>query len=241
MLTWGLALAGRQAAVTDEAIPFGFTRPILTPSDRIAATAALRGLGVHNDPTVPTLIYAGVLTRQLDVDGLVGAAELLSREGSRIKILVMGDGDRLGTLKDRTRHLGNLTLTGWVSQSVIAVAAEQAAAGLIAYRPTFDFESGLPNKVGEYLSYGLPVICSLRSGPTARFLKLHDAGIEYQFGDATSLAAACRTAEARWSARSRAPEDRLAMAQDQHLSADRSTNRLIAILEEMAAQPRTTS
>jgi hypothetical protein len=31
------------------------------------------------------------------------------------------------------------------------------------------------------------------------------------------------------------------MAQDQHLSADRSTNRLIAILEEMAAQPRTTS
>jgi glycosyltransferase involved in cell wall biosynthesis len=154
---------------------------------------------------------------------------------------VLGTGDRLADLKAATAGCENVISLGWVNQAVIEVVAQRSCAGLLCYRPTFDFESGLPNKIGEYLAYGLPVVSSLRRGPAAAFLLRHSAGITYEFGNAEGLASAVVTAMQLWNQRGGKPDRRLQEVQAVELNAERSCSRLVRLMERVAVDYRRTS
>jgi glycosyltransferase involved in cell wall biosynthesis len=96
-----------------------------------------------------------------------------------------------------------VVLTGWLSSAAIAVLMEWSAVALAAY--TAGVPQGLPNKIFEYLSAGLPILSSLR-GETERLLAQHDCGLSYQAGNAEGFQAALE--------RLKTPERRRAMGKN---------------------------
>ena len=59
-------------------------------------------------------------------------------------------------------------------------------AGILPYRSDRGFELSFPNKVGEYLSEGLPIISSI-DGVLSKFLEKEGIGLTYRNGDLEGL------------------------------------------------------
>ena len=58
--------------------------------------------------------------------------------------------------------------------------------GLLCYRNTRDFKDGWGNKVGQYLSYGLPLLTSAQ-GFAKSYINQFDCGIAYTEEDVLDL------------------------------------------------------
>ena len=63
---------------------------------------------------------------------------------------------------------------------------EMSHAGALPYRSDRGFELSLPNKVGEYLSEGLPILSSIK-GVLSEFLDAEGVGFTYKNQDADEL------------------------------------------------------
>ena len=95
-----------------------------------------------------------------------------------------GDGEKRSAWINQATGLGNVIFTGWAKTSQLTYLSEIADIGLMAY--TRDATQGLPNKIFEYLSSGLPILSSLQS-ETKKLLSKHSVGYTYQPGDANSF------------------------------------------------------
>lgn len=100
-------------------------------------------------------IYAGVLGKSSDVNWLIMAVEAIARRGDIVDIY--GSGDALEVLKKRCQANG-VTFHGFVAYPELAVGMEHADVGIAPYRCTDNFKLNLPNKVVEYMAFGLAII-----------------------------------------------------------------------------------
>ena len=66
--------------------------------------------------------------------------------------------------------LQNVVFTGWVNKHELKYLSDIADIGLMAYSK--GAPQGLPNKIFEYMSSGIPILSSLQ-GETEDFLKLN--------------------------------------------------------------------
>ncbi|MBI2389040.1 MAG: glycosyltransferase [Deltaproteobacteria bacterium] len=204
--------------------------PSASPDER---PTPARGLDITD--AQPRLLYAGGVPRTIDSETLAAAARSVPTNGLPLQIGLFGTGDRLERARELADRDGVMFVGGWVGRAEIAAAAAASAAGLVPYHPTPDFLMGMPNKVAEYLAFGLPVITSLHDGPVRRLCEGQEAGFLYTFGDATSLSRAMSSAVARWEARGRAAEARLQQLQRDTLDAARSTSSLADCLMSLAS------
>src|SRR5260370_7964074 len=101
-----------------------------------------------------------------------------------MQFVLSGSGERELEWKKQAGELRNVIFTGWVDSARIACLGQLASIGLAAYSPSAP--QGLPNKLFEYMAYGLPVVSSL-PGEAEAFLGESRCGITYKAGDAESL------------------------------------------------------
>ena len=109
-----------------------------------------------------------------------------------------------------------------------------ARLGLAAYAR--HAPQGLPNKLFEYLSAGLPVVSSLR-GETERFLSDSACGVTYPAGDAPALAALLQRLASDDTARREMGRRALALY-DAEFSAQQVYGRLADHLERLTPATR---
>ena len=183
-LEWGLRRAGRARASDDAIFPLGYRRPVVEEREVAAAGAELIAKGV--DPAKTIIWFVGMFGRTYDLRTVIDAARLLKSRGSGEAMFVLsGHGGDYESLMERAKGLDNVVFTGWLGKSQIAYMLRKASVGLMAYAA--NAPQGLPNKLFEYMSAGIPIASSLR-GETASLLERNQCGLSYSAGNATSLA-----------------------------------------------------
>lgn len=153
------------------------------------ATAAQRAReSQHPLDGMPYVLHTGGALKLRAFDDLVAAAESLQREGSDLRMVVLGvddlrdyaERDR-AALRRRADDAGVLLL-GNVSY---AEAQRWLAHARVAYLPLSDTPNnrmGMPNKLFEYSFFGLPVVAT-DLGIVAETIQRHDFGVLVPEGD----------------------------------------------------------
>ena len=175
---WGLKHAGRSAHEFDRVFPFGYPTTHLAQEDRHRAVVSLGNKGVDLSPQRITAVYVGTIGNQPELDPVVEAAALL-REDNRIQFVIAGTGGRSEYYSRLAEQIPNLVTPGWIDRAEIRVLLEHAMAGLLPYPPRRDWLETIPNKMPEYLSAGLPLMVSLKSGRMLDFARQNECGISY--------------------------------------------------------------
>ncbi len=93
----------------------------------------------------------------------------------RITINISGYGDMYNDISKNSKKK-NINYLGWINQKEIKKISNYSHYGLVTYKNRFDFRRNIPNKISEYLGYGLPVLTTLK-GESFNIMKLHNTTI----------------------------------------------------------------
>jgi glycosyltransferase involved in cell wall biosynthesis len=185
---WGVRRGGRKRSPLDVAFPLGYATQPPEPEELRAAGTFWDGLGVHEGGAF-TVCYFGGLGRQLDLMHAVHAARALESQGSAVRFVLCGDGERLKEYRQAAAGLSNVLLPGWVGRAAIYTLMRRSSAGLDPLPGRYDFLATINNKAIEYMSAGLPVISSPRQGVLFDLLAQRGCGVSYDAVDSHGLAA----------------------------------------------------
>lgn len=138
-----------------------------------------------------TLLYAGAHGPANGLDVVLDAAEILKDRGD-IHFLLLGDGPVKASLETsaRARQLSNVEFRAPVAKREMPALMASVNAGLMVLRDSPLFAFGVsPNKLFDYLSAALPVVCNV-PGDVAAMVKSAGAGEQATDGSARALAEA---------------------------------------------------
>lgn len=118
----------------------------------------LASLGDFFESPGSTIVYAGVVTSSRKINKLLDAAIALS---DKCKLLVIGDGDALQSLKDKSAKHSELksAFTGAVPYNCLGSLLSRCDVGFLYYpSDTLNNKYCASNKIYEYASVGLPIL-----------------------------------------------------------------------------------
>lgn len=174
-LQWGLSYAQRRSAVADHIFPLGYPRTFFVEEDREALAAQLVSVGVDFSRRIA--LFVGTFGRTYDLDTVLEAARTLASSGDQgVQFVLVGDGDCDARWRSAARGLQNVVFTGRLNVSAISYLMSRSWVGLAAYAQRAP--QSLPNKIFEYMSGGLPMLCSL-GAETEQLLQKEEIGIRY--------------------------------------------------------------
>lgn len=177
-LNWSLTYANRDKKKYDLIIPLSPVNERLSVTQHRDAGQWWGKKGVINDGRL-RVVFFGTLSRAFDFLPLIHAAAEAKKSKQSWQFIICGDGECFASLQKETSHLDNILMTGWVDHEKISVLASVASLGCAPYISTEDFEASIPNKVIDYISYGLPVLTSLE-GSVSKLLNKEGIGFFYR-------------------------------------------------------------
>jgi glycosyltransferase involved in cell wall biosynthesis len=134
--------------------------------------------------------YVGALGRWNSLETLLDCARLL--EGSRVRFLIVGDGDHRDALRKRAETLGltNVVFHGAIpKKQVLEYLAASHACVLCTWRDPF-LGTVLQNKIFDYMAAGRPVVAAAQ-GELAALVAMADCGWVTSPEDPDELARIC--------------------------------------------------
>jgi glycosyltransferase involved in cell wall biosynthesis len=121
-----------------------------------------------------------------DIPTILKAAELLKDRHVPVRFIIAGDGPLRPEVEKATqREDARLIYVGRLKYEDLIRVYKHCDVGLCAYASGSTV--GMPDKAYDYLAAGLVIVSSLR-GELATWLKEKQCGVQYQAGDAESLA-----------------------------------------------------
>lgn len=182
-LRWALGNARRQQHENDRCHPLGYRPTPWTSADNACLNERLGQCGADMSRMVVT--FVGTFGRTYDLSTVISAARALHRDdAAAIQFVLCGAGERAEQWKQEARGLENVAFPGWLPATELACLLDRSALGLAAYAAMAP--QGIPNKVIEYMSAGLPVLCSL-PGESRALIEQHGCGVYYPAGDPHAL------------------------------------------------------
>ena len=131
------------------------------------------------------ICFFGVINfKKFDFLTLFDFIEHKSSDIENFNFIICGSGDDENLIHN-FKH-PSLQYLGWLNEAEISFIASKSHWGLANYKPTNDFNMSIPNKIIEYLSYGLPIIHSLK-GDTYNFLNQNNINYFYEYKNLESL------------------------------------------------------
>jgi len=140
-----------------------------------------RPRSVPNDP--PIVLYVGRLSREKNVQALLQACAMLTRDGRRLQLHVAGEGPEKAELAEQADQLGLAEAVRWLGQCD-DVADRLAAADVFVNPSTTE---AMPNTVLEALAVGTPVIAT-DAGATEELVLDGRTGLLIPPGDVGAVA-----------------------------------------------------
>lgn len=186
---WGCKAAGRTPQSLDRAFFLAADTTCYDAETIKNAEAYWNNQIGAADPQCTTLMIAGNLSGRVDIMTAVRAVIAAKPSNGRyLKLVVCGKGDLEAEIKKISEQNANIHFAGWRTGAELQQLAKRCAAGVLAYSNTDDLTASLPNKVGEYLSYGIPVITCLK-GEIVRQLGNRNVLIPYEEANIASATA----------------------------------------------------
>ena len=168
-LDWGLRRAGRARRPSDRVFNLAFRRP---PEGTEPAGVERFWTDHGVDPSKTLLAFVGTFNSQFDFGSVTALAAEWSVTRPGVQFVLCGVGPR-----PPLPTSDNVVKPGWIDSDRMSWLLRRATVGLAPYRSHPDFEANYPNKIVEYLAWGLPVVTTLRRGITADLLTEHGCGI----------------------------------------------------------------
>lgn len=172
-LRWGQDYAGRAAGEFDRVFPLGYR----DFGQSVSVSAVKRWMDMGLKQTDFICSFFGQLGRAPDIETVIEAARLSN--GSDIKFVICGTGEKLEHLKKRAADVDNIVFPGWVDGEAIRGISSISSVGLMPYRPSKNYLMNMPNKFAEFLSFGLPVMVQPQGIMTEAVLA-HNCGMHYE-------------------------------------------------------------
>jgi glycosyltransferase involved in cell wall biosynthesis len=139
------------------------------------------------------IVYSGSIAHRNGVDLIVRALSLLEGEFPGLRLRIVGDGPATESVRGLADELGvtdRVEFAGFVTNDEIPFLVSGAAAGISPQRADAFGSFVFSMKVAEYITVGLPVICSAIS--TMRHYFSDDELFFFEPGSADDLARAIR-------------------------------------------------
>ena len=176
-LNYGLKYSNRKKNSSDKVFYLAHS---VKETNKINNNNSLKNIFPKNKIVI---CFFGVISyKKFDFLNLIKVVNNL--KDSPIFIIICGKGDDEDRL---TSEIGsNFLYLNWINQSQMSYIASKSNFGLAHYKPTYDFNSSIPNKIIEYISYKLPIIHSLK-GDTYDLLDSEKINNYYKYGDSRSL------------------------------------------------------
>ena len=131
------------------------------------------------------ICFFGVISfKKFDFTTMIKFLNSKQIDSKKFNFIICGSGDDQSKISNLTSD--SLHYLGWLNETEVSYIANKSDWALANYRPTYDFNLSIPNKIIEYISYGLPIIHSL-NGDTYDFLKKNDINFYYNFEDFKSF------------------------------------------------------
>lgn len=173
-LEWGLDYAGRPAGDKDRVFNMAY-------KSEVTQFENLYGEWPSIDEEDFVVSFFGHLGRQFNLEPVIEAAKILEDEKD-IKFVICGNGESLPGLEASTEQMDNISFPGWVNQREIQALLQISSIGLAPYKRSMNFTMNVPNKFGEYLSAGLPILLGL-GGAMHRLVDDNNCGFKYDNGE----------------------------------------------------------
>ncbi|MGY4513594.1 glycosyltransferase involved in cell wall biosynthesis [Bradyrhizobium sp. USDA 3650] len=185
---WALQRGSRRRGPLDRAFHLAINPTPPAKSDIRDAERFWDEMGIASSSDHIIGCFAGTLSHRLDLKTLVqGAVQLPVAEKQRAKLVICGKGDQDEELRRLGRNEKHILFAGWRTAAEIHVLLRRCHYGIVPYFSTADFVVHYPNKVGEYLGAGLPIMTGL-TGLVRSLLEMRGLGYFYSEGDETSVA-----------------------------------------------------
>lgn len=126
-------------------------------------------------------VFVGTLNSAFDFNPLLSAAKDLP-----IEIVIAGDGPVFDELKQKSSHLKNFRMLGWVKESEARALYKVSDFMFAPYKDLPDFDIHIPNKIFDAMSNALPLVSSI-TGTTRNLIIEKEIGVVYDCDSATSL------------------------------------------------------
>jgi len=144
-------------------------------------------LGWRTDDVV--VLHAGNMGAKQGLENVVHASQLAAERGSRVRFVLLGDGNRRAALKALGGNAA-LDFLDPLPDDEFSAALHAADVLLVNERPGLT-EMSVPSKLTSYFSTGLPVIAATdASSVTAEELLRSGAGVRVDAADPAALLAA---------------------------------------------------
>jgi len=137
-------------------------------------------------------VFAGRFVEKKGLPDLIEAMRSLAGQGSRARLVLIGDGPLMARLKAQAASLDTVSFTGWLPYEEVRRHMRGALAVCVpsVTAPSGDME-GLPGTVIEAMASGTPVIATRHSG-IVEAIEDGRTGLLVPSGDRAALAAAMR-------------------------------------------------
>lgn len=142
-------------------VPNGFDKNVLYPVAEYEKRRFRERLNIYEGQ--PVLVFCGAISKFRKLDRLIRAFEIVHRTLTDAELLVIGDGDDLGNLKNCARSLqieDSIIFTGRVPHDQLARYISAADIGLSYVPINENYNYNPPLKTFEYLACGLPTIAT---------------------------------------------------------------------------------
>lgn len=187
-MDWALARAGRGKGPSDRILTLGYP-------DHPVAKAMRHRQRVGPGKTC-TFFFSGSFNQSVDLTILIRAFQNLP--DAPFRAILCGDGENLPRWREMAAGDNRIEFKGWCTSDQMRRFASEADVGLVCYRASSLV--AMPNKLFEYMSFGLPVINSI-AGEAATLVAETGVGINYKAEDIGSFTEALgefANCDAKW-------------------------------------------
>ena len=127
------------------------------------------------------IIFVGSLNNNFLFSDLKYALDMLDIKKKKYQVIICGDGPKLKELQYLFSNNKNVFLLGWVSQEKAKTLYELSDLIFAPYINSIDFVDSIPNKIIDAMSYGKPILTSLK-GEVYDLVNTYKIGFYYQSG-----------------------------------------------------------
>lgn len=180
MIDWALSKAGRARTIREKVFRTAYPTARLD-TDVSKSEEYWRNHGVEIFGNKNIVAIVGSLNENLGYDLLAKEISAIPTDlRSEVQFVICGEGPMRKIYSDLQTTLGNSVISapGWTQAGDLSALLNCAIAAVHPYPDRFDLLMCAPNKVGEYLSYGLPVL-ACTDGEVRRLLEHYRFGLIY--------------------------------------------------------------